>query len=103
MLHTFAPAVSSGAILFHDKLTTTRAVPDAIFRRVSPEDAPQVARHELDSEATWVVAIGDAVAAAGDVLFHYNRPYGDIYMKVAEPFRRRGIGSYLAQEVQRVC
>jgi GNAT superfamily N-acetyltransferase len=43
------------------------------------------------------------VAAGGDILFHYNRPYGDIYMKVAEPFRRRGVGTYLVQELKRVC
>jgi GNAT superfamily N-acetyltransferase len=103
MLHTFAPTVSSESILFHDKVTTAHAPPDALFRRVSPEDAPQIAQQELDSEARWLVAVGDVVAAAGDILFHYNRPYGDIYMKVAESFRRRGIGTYLVQELKRVC
>jgi GNAT superfamily N-acetyltransferase len=103
MLHAFAPTVSSESILFHDKLTTTHALPDAHFRRVTPEDAPQIAQHELDSEASWVVAFEGAVAASGDILFHYNRPYGDIYMKVAESFRRRGVGTYLVQELKRVC
>jgi GNAT superfamily N-acetyltransferase len=103
MLHTFAPSVSSESILFHDKLTTAHELPNAHFRQVSPEDAPQVTQQELDSEATWVVAVGDVVAAAGDILFHYNRPYGDIYMKVAEPFRRRGVGTFLVQELKRVC
>jgi hypothetical protein len=36
------------------------------------------------------------------VLFHYNPPYGDIYMAVAEPFRRRGYGSFLVQELKRI-
>jgi GNAT superfamily N-acetyltransferase len=31
------------------------------------------------------------------------QPYGDIYMSVAEPLRRRGLGSYLVQELKRVC
>jgi GNAT superfamily N-acetyltransferase len=44
-----------------------------------------------------------AVAATGGILFHYNPPYGDIYMAVAEPFRRRGYGSYLVQELKRTC
>src|SRR5262249_54169184 len=39
MLHTFAPAVTSESILFHDKMTTAHAPPDAVFRRVTPEDA----------------------------------------------------------------
>ena len=43
------------------------------------------------------------IAATGGILFHYNRPYGDIYMEVAEPFRKRGLGCYLVQELKRVC
>ena len=34
-------------------------------------------------------------------MFHYNVPYADIYMDVVEPFRRRGFGSYLVQELKR--
>jgi GNAT superfamily N-acetyltransferase len=103
MLHAFAPAVSSESILFHDKMTTAHAPVGAVFRRASDGDASQIAQHELDSGATWLVEVEDAVAAAGDILFHYNRPYGDIYMKVAEPFRKRGLGTYLVQELKRVC
>jgi GNAT superfamily N-acetyltransferase len=103
MLHTFAPTVTSESILFHDKATTAHAPADALFRRVTPEDAGQIAQQQLDSEATWLVAVGGVVAAAGDILFHYNRPYGDIYMKVGESFRRRGIGTYLVQELKRIC
>jgi GNAT superfamily N-acetyltransferase len=103
MLHTFAPTVTSEAILFHDKVTTAHALPDALCQRVTPEDAGQMAQQELDPEAKWLVAVGGVVAAAGDILFHYNRPYGDIYMKVGESFRRRGIGTYLVQELKRIC
>jgi len=49
------------------------------------------------------VEVGGAVAAKGGILFHYNQPYGDIYMEIAEPFRRRGFGSYLVQKLKRVC
>ena len=103
MLHTFAPTVTSEAVLFHDKITTAHAPPGAVFRRATPEDAGQIAQQGLDSEARWLVAVDGVVAAAGDILFHYNRPYGDIYMKVGESFRRRGFGTYLVQELKRVC
>jgi GNAT superfamily N-acetyltransferase len=103
MLHTFAQNVMSESILFHDKLTTTHAPPGVRVRRATPDDAPQLLSHELDSDAPWVVEADCKVAAAGGVLFHYNRPYGDIYMKVAEPYRRRGLGSYLVQELKRIC
>jgi GNAT superfamily N-acetyltransferase len=103
MLHTFAPTVTNEAILFHDKATTAHVVPDAVFRKVNSEDNPRIAEQELDSDATWLVEVGGVVAATGGVLFHYNRPYGDIYMKVGEAFRRRGIGSFLVQELKRIC
>jgi len=103
MLHTFAQNITSESILFHDKLATTLSPLNAVFRRVTPNDAAHISTHELDSSARWVVEIDGAVAGAGDILFHYNRPYGDIYMKVAEPFRQRGLGSFLVQELKRVC
>jgi RimJ/RimL family protein N-acetyltransferase len=37
------------------------------------------------------------------VLFHYNPPYGDIYMEVDAPFRRHGVGTFLVQELKRLC
>jgi len=103
ILHTFAQSVKSESILFHDKLTTALSPPGALVRHATPDDAAELLRLELDSEAHWVVEVERKVAAAGGVLFHYNRPYGDIYMKVAEPFRRRDLGSYLVQELKRIC
>jgi GNAT superfamily N-acetyltransferase len=103
MLHTFAETVATEAILFHDKLTTHLSPTGALFRRATPEDATQISASELDPDAKWIVEIDSQVAAAGDILFHYNPPYGDIYMKVAEPFRRRGLGSFLVQELKKVC
>jgi len=103
MLHTFACDVSSESILFHDKLTTSNPARGAVFRQSTADDAAQVTQQQLDAEAQWLVAVGGVIAAAGDILFHYNRPYGDIYMKVAEPFRRLGLGTYLVQELKRVC
>jgi len=51
----------------------------------------------------WVIEEQGTVAATGGIYFHYNVPYGDLFMEVAEPFRRRGYGSYLIQELKRVC
>ncbi len=103
MLHTFAQNVESESILFHDKVTTSHSIPGALFRRAVAGDADQIRREQLDPDAKWVVETGSSVVAAGDILFHYNRPYGDIYMKVAESFRQRGLGAYLVQELKRTC
>src|SRR5262249_53883122 len=51
----------------------------------------------------WRMEVDGKAAGKGGILFHYNRPYGDIYMEVAEAFRRRGLGAYLTQELKRVC
>ncbi len=103
MLHIFARTVEAEAILFEDKRRTALTVPGAAFRRKTVEDEAAIAAQSLDREAGWLVTVDGAVVATGDILYHYNRPYGDLYMAVAEPFRRRGIGAFLVQELKRVC
>ena len=103
MLHIFAHTVEAEAILFEDKRPTALTLPDAVFRPKTVEDDAAIAAQSLDREAGWLVALDGAVAATGDILYHYNRPYGDLYMAVAEPYRRRGIGSFIVQELKRVC
>ena len=101
MLHAFAGPVTSEAILFHDKTATTLRPSDATFRTPTVQEARDVASDSLKWHG--VVEVEGKVAAAGGILFHYNRPYGDIFMDVEEPFRRRGVGSFLVQELKRVC
>jgi len=103
MLHVFARNVRSEAVLFADQFQSFLAPDGASFRAKEPGDAEALKRHELDDSVEWVATVDGEVAGAGDILYHYNRPYGDIYMKVAEPFRRRGIGAYLVQELKSVC
>ena len=104
MLHAFGRDVASESILFHDRLTTHHLPADGVvFRRATPEDRARIAEAQLDAQATWLLEVDGAIAATGGILFHYNRPYGDIYMAVAEPLRRRGLGSYLVQELKRIC
>jgi GNAT superfamily N-acetyltransferase len=101
MLHTFAGSVTSESVLFHDKVSTSHRPLGATFREPTPGEIQDVPRDHL----RWhgVVEVEGQVAASGGILFHYNRPYGDIYMETTEPFRRRGLGSFLVQELKRVC
>lgn len=103
LLHSLAPAVASESILFHDKLTTTHALSGAVVRRMTSDDAAQIVSHQLEAEAEWVLEVEGRIAGTGGILYHYNRPYGDIYMRIAEPFRRRGLGSYMVQELKKIC
>jgi GNAT superfamily N-acetyltransferase len=103
MLHAFADSVASESVLFHDKFTTAHLQDSAVFRRTASGDAAKMPALQLDPTSDWVLDVAGETVAAGGVLFHYNRPYGDVYMQVAEPFRRRGFGAYLVQELKRVC
>ena len=91
MLHLWGRNIDTEKIIFADKLFTAHRVEGAVLRQ----------RGELEQD--WVVEMDGAVAANGGILYHYNRPYGDIYMEVAEGYRRRGLGSYLVQELKRIC
>lgn len=91
MFHLWARNIASEKIVFADRLTTNLRVDGAILRR----------RNEPAQD--WVVEMGGGSIANGGILYHYNRPYGDIYMEVAESHRRQGIGSYLVQELKRIC
>lgn len=91
MLHTWAHDVVSEKIIFEDKLTTAYQVPGAVLRKREPE-------------GDWMLLeVGGEVAATGGILCYYNRPYGDIWMEVAKPFRMQGYGTYLVQELKRIC
>ncbi len=70
---------------------------------MTAEDAAQTFTHHREPVGDWVLQLDGSIVATGGILFHYNRPYGDIYMEVAAPFRRRGFGSYLVQELKRIC
>jgi GNAT superfamily N-acetyltransferase len=103
MLHVFARDVRTESILFEDGFETSFRPQGAGFRAATASDAAILQRLELDDTAGWVVTLNDEMAGAGGVLYHYNRPYGDVYMKIAEPFRRVGLGTYLVQELKAVC
>ncbi len=101
MLHTFAGPVKSESVLFHDRVTTALRPAGARFRAPTGTERPDLPPDAL----RWhgVVEVGGEVAASGGILFHYNAPYGDLFMETRAPFRRRGLGAFLVQELKRTC
>jgi GNAT superfamily N-acetyltransferase len=101
MLHSFAAEATAEAILFRDGVTTMHAPAGAVFRQATASEFSDVPEDRL----RWrgVVEIEGEVAATGGILFHYNPPYGDIFMDVVERFRGRGLGSFVVQELKRIC
>lgn len=103
MLFDCARNIASETILFHDGFTTHLQLPGGVFRKSTTADSADLFEHKHEPVGDYVIEMNNMIVATGGYLCHYNPPYGDIYMEVAEPFRRRGVGSYLVQELKRVC
>ena len=103
MLHTYGREIASEKIVFHDKLTTSLPSNGAILHCGTAKEEIRRCQEQQQGGGEWHVEIEGQVAGKGGILFHYNRPYGDLYMEVTEPFRRRGLGAYLVQELKREC
>ena len=103
MLHDCAVDLASDTILFSDALKTNLPPPGVTLRELTEADSARVFRHVVEPVGNWCLESDEGIVATGGLFFHYNPPYGDIYMEVAEPFWRRGFGSYLVQELKRIC
>jgi GNAT superfamily N-acetyltransferase len=103
MLHTYGRDIVSEKIVFHDALTTSLPANGASLQRVTAWEEIELCRERQQGGGEWLLEIDGKEAAKGGILFHYNRPYGDIYMEVTEALRKRGLGSYLVQELKREC
>ena len=98
-----AATVTTNRVLFDDGGTTRLAAPGVRLRQISTEERSSVFEHTLVPVGDWVLDRDGQVVATGGLLFHYNPPFGDIHMEVAAPYRRRGYGAYLVQELKRIC
>jgi GNAT superfamily N-acetyltransferase len=103
MLYDCATNIATDAILFEDTSTTQLACPNGVFRQTRPEEKSSIFQHTREPVGDWLLEVNGAVVATGGFMTHYNPPYADVYMEVAEPERRKGYGSYLVQELKRVC
>ena len=101
MLHTYAHDIVSEKIVFHDLIKTAHPANGAVIRCATPMTDIRTHIEQRQGGPEWHVEMDGSVIGQGGILFHYNRPYGDIYMEIAEPFRRRGLGSWLVQELKR--
>jgi GNAT superfamily N-acetyltransferase len=101
MLHTYARDVSSEAIVFRDGFTTALPANGAVLEPLTSDEDVRLAMAERQGGPEFLLRVDGQPAGKGGILFHYNPPYGDVYMDIEEPFRGRGFGAYLVQEVKR--
>lgn len=102
MLFAYGRGIASDKIVFEDTGPTALRRDEAVLLRetTEAEDRACIARRQGGSR--WRLETEGRVVATGGVNFHYNPPYGDVYMEVSEAFRRRGWGVYFVQELKRV-
>lgn len=106
MLYDLCPLneIVSNTLLFEDAHQTCLPAPEgAVFRRLTDSLPAPVFAEGTETDAEWGIESAGIIVGTGGFLCHYNPPYGDVYMAVAESHRRQGIGSYLVQEIKRVC
>jgi ribosomal protein S18 acetylase RimI-like enzyme len=103
MLHVWSRDAVSEAIVFDDRIATALPSNGAMLRRVTSLEESLLCVERRRGSSEWILELDGITVATGGIAFHYNRPYGDIYMGVSESYRRRGLGSYLVQELKRVC
>lgn len=100
---TFARELATEKVVFRDNETTSHTIPGATLRCLTPAAEIQEAMAVRAGGGEWALEVAGTAVGKGGILFHYNPPYGDIYMEVDEPHRRRGYGCYLVQELKRLC
>ena len=101
MLHTYARDVWSEAIVFRDGLTTALPANGAVVQPQTSDEEVRAAIAERAGGPEFLLLVDGQPAGKGGILFHYNPPYGDVYMDIEAPFRGRGFGAYLVQELKR--
>jgi GNAT superfamily N-acetyltransferase len=97
MLYAFAENINAEAVLFEDGFQPDLSVPGVIFCR---EEGAITNEYEADG---YFLELDGDIVATGGLMLNYNKPYADIYMEVKEPFRQKGFGSLIIQELKKEC
>lgn len=103
MLHTFGRDVVSEKIVFRDAFATALPAGGSSLRRVTSVELSRERFEARYGASEWVLECAGRDVGTGGIMFHYNPPYGDIYMEVNEGVRRRGLGAYFVQELKRIA
>jgi GNAT superfamily N-acetyltransferase len=103
MVYAFGRDIAAEAIVFAEGLTTAHPANGAVLEALAGEGEIRKAVRDRQGGGEWRLTMDGDEVARGGILFHYNEPFGDIYMEVNELYRRRAFGVYLVQELKRIC
>lgn len=104
-IHLLATQYSTGeqaeALLFGAGVETNLPSNNVIFREKRVGDV--IFEHTSEPVGEYGLELNGQIVATGGFLTHYNFPYADLFMEVAPAWRKRGLGSYLIQEIKKAC
>jgi GNAT superfamily N-acetyltransferase len=102
MLYHHGQDINASAILFADEFISALEPNKVLFRKRNEND-DAVFGDPSEPAGDFVLELDKEVVASGGFLLHYNLPFADIYMEVKEDHRKKGLGSYLVQELKKQC
>lgn len=94
---------TSDTLLFADGERTALSIQDVTLRSIDPAEHAFVFPHSTEPIGSWGLERIGTLVATGGYFLHYNPPFADIYMEVAQSEQRRGYGSFLVQELVRLA
>jgi len=104
MLQQFATEIRREEFLFADRETTGLVcLAKGVFRKLKETGELPLFSQGEEPLGDWIIEAEGEIVATGGFLTHYNPPYADLYLEVEESERRRGFGSFLIQELKKVC
>lgn len=103
MLFRYGQNIRSEAIVMRDQFTTLVTLAAASLECQTTPEKIRSAIAQQRGGGKWSLKVNESEVGSGGILFHYNRPYADIYMEINESSRRCGYGTYLVQELKRIC
>lgn len=101
MLYEFAQNINADVVLFEDHVKTEHTIPAVTFRPRQKNDS--IFEHQVEPVGEYVLESNGEIVATGGFMLHYNMPFADLYMEVKESFRRKGLGSFILQELKQAC
>ena len=101
ILYQHVQDINSDVILFEENYSSVMKSDIALFRKRHDNDV--IFEHKSEPVGEFVLEVNERVVATGGILLHYNIPFADLYMEVEEIHRKKGLGSFLIQEIKREC
>jgi Acetyltransferase (GNAT) domain len=103
MLFAYGCEFVSESVVFRDELTTTLPSQGATLKRITTEKESRLCFDARRGSSEWQIELESKTVGTGGLMFHYNHPYCDVYMEIAETHRRRGFGAFFVQELKRIA